>query len=329
MTKFAILIVSFVHVSCAANALICLYGGYCSTSTDCVAGSICTKQSWNYNQCTEDQSCKVLSRYGQPCKGQFEWLQCWWIYYYLPIIIYLGSEDCCSQTCILGSCANPIDCTQPKGFITPTKPPSFKPTPFTTAPSSITQQPSSLIISTVYPTAIPSLSTQPICALPTSDPSQNISPLPICRFGGYCRATADCAPGNKCNIQSIHYSQCVQDDTQYSKTNCVSDYGGCSTATACCNPGAFCGVQPGSTYKQCLVPQTTSPYNRCREIGAYLTTIPTESPLNAPSFNPSGSPTTGPSIEPTTTLTTFPSTTLSTGPTVLPSLSPSSKFDGQ
>ena len=69
MRNFAI-VISFVYVTCSANALICLYGGYCGSSTDCVAGSVCIKQSWNYNQCMEDQSCKVVSRYGQPCKGQ-------------------------------------------------------------------------------------------------------------------------------------------------------------------------------------------------------------------------------------------------------------------
>ena len=179
------------------------------------------------------------------------------------------------------------------------------------------------MISNVYPTAIPSLIALPICSMPTSDPSQDFSPLPICRFGGYCRVTADCTPGNKCNIQSSYFSQCVEDDTQYAKNNCVSDYGGCSTATSvCCNPGAFCGVQPGSSYKQCLVPQTSSPYNRCREIRAYLTAMPTESPLDNPSAKPSGSPTSSPTVVPSSLPTVSPSAAPSASPSDAPSVAP-------
>lgn len=35
----------------------------------------------------------------------------------------------------------------------------------------------------------------------------------ICQFGGYCATAADCIAGNKCQVQTPYYSQCVADST--------------------------------------------------------------------------------------------------------------------
>lgn len=53
------------------------------------------------------------------------------------------------------------------------------------------------------PTAAPTV-------MPSSDkPTLTPSPLPICQFGGFCRSDWNCYAGNKCNVQSAYYSQCI------------------------------------------------------------------------------------------------------------------------
>eukprot|EP01036_Dinobryon_divergens_P037596 gene37596-49227_t len=390
---FFALVIVLLSIDATANAvLICLFSGYCQTTSDCVPGSVCSVEpNGFYSQCIEDTSC-VLKTYGQPCTV---------------------NANCCSGACTGGHCSNPVNCVRLTGFIAPTKSPSFKPmtnpttlTPYTAVapiakPSSVvpsikttakpsavpssftpmakpsssstkkpTANPSAVIQSSTKPTWTPSVVpsriilpsinkpssakpstliihiSKPSSSVPSTKPTTNpstaavplsivvkpsIKPsttvpssakssatlttlltpstytifttlylnsslcviLPICRNGGFCRKTSDCAPGNKC-VVSPYNSQCVEDTTQYLQANCVADYGGCANQSPCCNPGAFCGVQPGSTYKQCLIPQVSSPFNLCRVPDGYLSSSPSTKPLTAliPAQNPTASPST-------------------------------------
>ena len=81
----------------------------------------------------------------------------------------------------------------------------------TAAPSAQTAPPKSSapsVVTTVLSTAIP---TGSVAATPSASPSA----LKICQYGGFCKTTADCVPGNRCNVQSQYYSQCIPDPTTY------------------------------------------------------------------------------------------------------------------
>ena len=63
----------------------------------------------------------------------------------------------------------------------------------------------------------------------------------ICQFGSYCTSDSDCVSGNKCNIQSPWYSQCIPDETQYRTVGCISNFDTeCTSSSDCCDPGSFC-----------------------------------------------------------------------------------------
>eukprot|EP01036_Dinobryon_divergens_P028961 gene28961-37999_t len=143
----------------------------------------------------------------------------------------------------LGACQSAFDTFKhcPLPTAAPTVLPSAKPTstPTTDAPS-------------IAPTTAPS-------SAPTFKPSGQPSPLPICQFGGYCRSDWDCYAGNKCNIQSAYYSQCIANPITYAPvaSGCVSNYAKlCSATSKCCDPGAYCDLT--LKFPQCHQPTTTS-----------------------------------------------------------------------
>ena len=64
------------------------------------------------------------------------------------------------------------------------------------------------------PTATPTA--KPTTRLPTAKPTvrpTTASVVKICQFGGYCVTASDCVAGNKCQVQSPYYSQCIADPT--------------------------------------------------------------------------------------------------------------------
>ena len=77
-------------------------------------------------------------------------------------------------------------------------------------------------------------------------------PLLICQFGSNCKTSTDCMPGNKCNIISNYYSQCIPDVSSYLTANCIENYNvECSDTTKCCDPGAYCNHDK---FRQCQQP---------------------------------------------------------------------------
>ena len=121
----------------------------------------------------------------------------------------------------------------------------------------------------------------------------------ICQYGGFCRKNSDCVPGNKCNIQSQYYSQCVPDPTQYSTNpSCVQEWGQCSSTSICCDPGAVC-----NSNHQCT--QIQSPL--CVNPNNYASYPSEDDRYDAPSFSPSQIPSSkNPSISPSNRPTTTP-----------------------
>ena len=85
----------------------------------------------------------------------------------------------------------------------------------------------------------------------------NLKKIPTCQYGGYCRANADCVPGNKCvNPTNSFFSQCLPDPTTYATGTCVANFGTkCSATTTCCDPGAFCDTVTNPTFPQCRQPK--------------------------------------------------------------------------
>jgi len=83
----------------------------------------------------------------------------------------------------------------------------------------------------------------------------------ICQYSGYCTIDSDCVFGNRCQVQSPYYSQCVPDSSQYlpPSTNCVSNWGNqCDDTSICCDPGAVCngGSDSNNLFRQCSQPTT-------------------------------------------------------------------------
>ena len=108
----------------------------------------------------------------------------------------------------------------------------------------------------------------------------------ICQYSGYCRTSADCVPGNKCNIQSAYYSQCIPDSATYLTANCIANFANqCSDSTQCCDPGAYCN---NANFRQCQQPPQNSAM--CLTLYSYPvkgTTSPSKTPTGAPSVKPS------------------------------------------
>ena len=271
------------------NNLICVYGGFCRSTSDCVAGNMCDVQSQYYSQCIPDPS-----QYRDPstgCVGDYG-------------TTCTGSSVCCNpgSVCNVGSgypqceLLQPPNCIMPSGYslgpspsvspstsFQPSVRPSLKPTKPSTAPTFIPSEPT--IVSTVLPSSVNSI-------LPPSSVNSNL----ICLYGGYCRSNADCVPGSQCSIQNQYYSQCIPDPSQYLNpiTGCVADYStGCSSSKSkCCNPGSVCSLN-----SQCAPLQSP----RCSlPLGYSLGPSPSLSPSTSsqPSVEPSLQPT-KPSPEPT------------------------------
>ena len=143
--------------------------------------------------------------------------------------------------------------------------------------------------------------------------SQSQQSVPICRYGGYCRETADCVLGNSCRFLNPYYSQCLPDPSSYrnpSVTNCLIDYNRtrkCLNASQCCDPGSICNT----TNHQCMQPTAQSLL--CVNPSAYshITLLPSACPSSTSTWKPSSlfpsvqkskptfPPTARPSVQPT------------------------------
>ena len=152
--------------------------------------------------------------------------------------------------------------------------PSSNPSAKTSTVPASTPSGTPLLQSTNSPTVGPSsvISDAPIVKAIIGLPSANT--VLICQYGGYCRSNADCIAGNKCEIKSQYFSQCVPDSTQYLTSNCLPNNGAkCSDSTTCCDPGAVCNH---NAFRQCTQP--TSP--NCTIPSSYNAVAAT--PSNAP-----------------------------------------------
>ena len=84
----------------------------------------------------------------------------------------------------------------------------------------------------------------------------NLTKIPTCQFGGYCRVATDCVAGNKCINPTSTFSQCVADPTTYATGTCVANFAGqCSATTTCCDPGAICDTVTNPQFPQCRQPK--------------------------------------------------------------------------
>ena len=121
-----------------SNALICQWGGYCLSNSDCVAGNTCKIQNQYYSQCVPQTQTNCIAAYSQ-CGG----------------VGYGGLNTCCEgSACIVqnayySQCVpQVVSCSNPTGFPTstvsvsgsPTGNPSFRPSAlpsftWTSAPS--------------------------------------------------------------------------------------------------------------------------------------------------------------------------------------------------
>ena len=151
---------------------------------------------------------------------------------------------CCDPGAICSNrqCFQPTapNCRNPSGFggSSPTSNPARSPPLLPTLVS--TQNPALLSNPTTSAepnyNSISIVAPNPVAIYLVAPSAQSIpsTTIPICQFGGYCRADSDCVPGNKCNVQSQYYSQCIPDSSAYrsSSTGCISDYGSsCNSAS--------------------------------------------------------------------------------------------------
>ena len=244
--------------------LICQYSGYCRTSADCVHGNKCNVQSAYYSQCIPDSAsyltANCIANHANRCSD---------------------STQCCDPGAYCNNanfrqCQQPPQnsawCASPTGFVSPSSNPVQKPS---TEPSTV-KSPSP----TANPVPVPSDS--PVSSRPTKSPVSYAGL--ICQYSGYCRTSADCVPGNKCNVQSAYYSQCIPDSASYLTANCIANHANrCSDSTQCCDPGAYCN---NANFRQCQQPPQNSAM--CLTLYSYPadSTSPTKSPSGAPSVKP-------------------------------------------
>ena len=149
--------------------------------------------------------------------------------------------------------------------------------------------------------------------------------LKLCQFSGYCVKSSDCVTGNKCNIQSVYYSQCMPDPSTYTnETGRLSNYGGkCSSKSQCADPGAYCDLS--ATFPQCKQPVSST--ELCIDAKSYPSLSPTLKPSvvfsSVPTRKPTAALTLKPTVSPTKFSPTFmPSSVRTRKPTAYPTLSP-------
>ena len=221
--------------TCPQLLPICQYGGYCRGDIDCYPGNYCRlDQLPYYSQCLPNPNSYKGSDclpnfYGnnQPCSQDY---------------------DCCDPGAYCNSnsnfrqCQQPDEatdkCSNPNGFVISIQYPSTEPIP------------KPVLRSTTEPINKPEAksASKPVPMSPSNGRQL------ICQYAGYCRTSADCVPGNKCNMQSKYYSQCIPDSSTYGKKNCVATFAKCSSKTTkCCDPGAVC-----ITNLQCAQPIISS-----------------------------------------------------------------------
>ena len=279
---FVIAAILFNAQRLAVKAKICNYGGYCLSNDDCFEGSSCAKQNQFYSQCVPQAANTCVGDY-QQCGGINKAPYC------------CASSTCVFQNAYYSQCI-PNACTYPSGFATRSVNPSFK--PVTTNPSF---RPSSVPSTYKSPSPtgnpVPVPSSSPVSSKPTKSPV-SYSGL-ICQYSGYCRTSADCVPGNKCNVQSAYYSQCIPDSSSYLTANCIANYANqCSDSTQCCDPGAYCN---DANFRQCQQP----PQNSAMCLTLYSYPAKSTSPTKSPSVYSSAVPTSlVPSAAPSTSFPT-------------------------
>ena len=141
--------------------LICLYGGYCRTNSDCVPGAECNSQSQYYSQCVPDSSQYLnpstgcLSDYGAECNSAS---------------VCCNPGSVCNINSAFPQCGalQPPQCSLPSGFnvgppptlgpsssVIPTLSPSSRPSAPSLQPSATPSQPTSVV--TILPSKFPSI----------------------------------------------------------------------------------------------------------------------------------------------------------------------------
>ena len=229
-----------VSPTCPQLLPICQYGGYCRQDSDCYPGNYCRlDQMPYYSQCLPNAN----SYKGSDCLPNF---------YGNNQPCSLDSDCCdpgayCNCNSNFRQCQQPDGgtnkCSNPNGFGSAIQYPSPEPVPKPVLRP--TTQP------IIKPVAKPA--SKPVAKPVPMSPSSNGRKL-ICQYAGYCRTSADCVAGNKCNVQSKYYSQCIPDSSTYAKKNCVATFAKCSSkSTKCCDPGAVC-----TTNLQCAQPIISS-----------------------------------------------------------------------
>ena len=160
--------------------LICLYGGYCRSTADCVPGSQCSIQSQYYSQCIPDPSQYMDA--GTGCIADYS----------------TGCSSAASKCCNPGSICNinsfyqqcvPLQrpqCSMPSGFnLGP--PPTMRPSTTlgpTYAPSGIPSSPS------MVPSLLPSRPTTETTVSPSNSPSVFVSSVPTFTLAPNIMATS-------------------------------------------------------------------------------------------------------------------------------------------
>ena len=342
MRKNFTTIIAGLLLAIAVRAKICNYGGYCLSNYDCFDGSTCVLQNQFYSQCVPPTGNTCVADY-QQCGGLSKAPYC------------CASSTCVVKNAYYSQCI-PNVCTYPSGFatqsvvpsgvpssakpvITPSTNPSFRQSSVPSespiaAPSvnpsnvrSISPSQSPNATPTTVPSAVPVAkpSTTPVMTpsnIPTTTPTIKLSKAPysaqlICQHSGYCRTSADCVPGNKCNVQSAYYSQCIPDSASYLTANCILNYANqCSDSTQCCDPGAYCN---NAKFRQCQQPPQKSAW--CASPTGFVS--PSSNPVQKPSSEPSTVKSLSPTANPVPVPSSDASTMKSVSPTVpVPSNSP-------
>ena len=168
--------------------------------------------------------------------------------------------------------------------------PTYSPTEIPSA----TQTNSPIVISlSDGPTIIPSEA--PSIAL-TPQPTQTVAPTTttiICLYGNCHGPGTVCTPGTICQYSNPYYSQCLENPSYSTGTNCHATNswgcGGASGPTSCCNPAAICNAN-----NVCVLP-TTACLNALPIPSAQPIVAPTSQPVLSltpvvASTSPSGSP---------------------------------------
>ena len=260
----------------ASSALICQYGGYCRTNSDCVSGNKCDVKSPYFSQCVPDSTqyltSNCLTNNGEKCTD---------------------SSICCDPGAVCNhnvfrQCTQPTfpNCSIPSSYNAAVAAPTSTPLSSANSETPVSKVP--VITPSTLPSSTPVATTiAPVAIVSSSTPTNPniVGSNLICAYGGYCRSNADCVLGNKCDIKSAYFSQCVPDTTQYLTTTCLSNYGAkCTDSRMCCDPGAICST---NVFPQCVQPS----FPDCTLLSGFRdVATATGTPATTPSISPTNSP---------------------------------------